>query len=67
MLITALVVDRLQPIWLTDWLGVMAAARVERERGGLAGGLSHGQAREKAFPSNSCLIIPRVAHGIHSH
>lgn len=34
MLITALVVDHLQPIWLTDWLGVMAAAQIERERGG---------------------------------
>jgi len=54
VLITALVVDRLQPIWLTDWLGVMAAARVERERGGVGLGLAHARARDKSFPSNSC-------------
>jgi len=54
VLITALVVDRLQPIWLTDWLGVMAAARVERERGGVGLGLAHARAREKSFPNNSC-------------
>jgi len=47
-------------------LDVMVVDWVERERG-LTGGLAHDRAREKAFPFNSCLIISRVAHGIHSH
>jgi hypothetical protein len=45
----------------------MVVARVKRERGGQPGGLAHGREREKDFPSNSCLLILMVAHGIHSH
>jgi hypothetical protein len=49
VLITALVVDRLQPIWLTDWLGVMAAARVERESGGWPGALPTAEQERSLF------------------